>query len=35
MPYKTEIFGPVLGFMPVDTIEGTIEFVNTGSFVNI
>ena len=33
--FKTEIFGPVLGLMHVDTIEEAIELVNTGSYGNM
>lgn len=31
---KTEIFGPVLSLMQVDTVDDAIELVNTGSFGN-
>ena len=33
--FKTEIFGPVLGLMHVDTIEDAIELVNTGDYGNM
>jgi malonate-semialdehyde dehydrogenase (acetylating)/methylmalonate-semialdehyde dehydrogenase len=33
--FKTEIFGPVLGLMHVDTIEDAIELVNTGNYGNM
>jgi malonate-semialdehyde dehydrogenase (acetylating) / methylmalonate-semialdehyde dehydrogenase len=33
--FKTEIFGPVLGLMPVDTIEQAIELVNSGEYGNM
>ncbi|MCH8094864.1 MAG: CoA-acylating methylmalonate-semialdehyde dehydrogenase [Chloroflexi bacterium] len=33
--FKTEIFGPVLGLMHVDTIEEAIELVNTGAYGNM
>ena len=33
--FKTEIFGPVLGLMQVDTIEDAIELVNTGHYGNM
>jgi len=33
--FKTEVFGPVLGLMHVDTIEDAIELVNTGSYGNM
>jgi malonate-semialdehyde dehydrogenase (acetylating)/methylmalonate-semialdehyde dehydrogenase len=31
---RTEIFGPVLGLMHVDTVERAIELVNTGAYGN-
>ncbi len=31
---KTEIFGPVLSLMHVDTVEGAIELVNSGQYGN-
>ena len=33
--FKTEIFGPVLGLMHVDTIEDAIELVNSGDYSNM
>lgn len=33
--FKTEIFGPVLGLMPVDTIEEAIDLVNSGTYGNM
>lgn len=33
--FKTEIFGPVLGLMHVDTIEDAIELVNSGEYGNM
>ncbi|MFQ5944349.1 MAG: aldehyde dehydrogenase family protein, partial [Anaerolineales bacterium] len=33
--FKTEIFGPVLGLMHVDSIEDAIELVNTGDYGNM
>ena len=33
--FKTEIFGPVLGLMRVDTIEDAIELVNSGDYGNM
>jgi malonate-semialdehyde dehydrogenase (acetylating) / methylmalonate-semialdehyde dehydrogenase len=33
--FKTEIFGPVLGLMPVETIEQAIELVNSGEYGNM
>ena len=33
--FKTEIFGPVLGLMDVDTIEDAIELVNSGVYGNM
>jgi malonate-semialdehyde dehydrogenase (acetylating)/methylmalonate-semialdehyde dehydrogenase len=33
--FKTEIFGPVLGLMHVDTIDDAIELVNTGEYGNM
>ncbi len=32
---RTEIFGPVLGLMHVDTVEDAIDFVNSGSYGNM
>jgi malonate-semialdehyde dehydrogenase (acetylating) / methylmalonate-semialdehyde dehydrogenase len=32
---RTEIFGPVLGLMHVDTVEEAIAFVNTGAYGNM
>ena len=32
---RTEIFGPVLGLMHVDTVEGAIDLVNSGSYGNM
>lgn len=32
---KTEIFGPVLGLMQVDTVEQAIELVNRGRYGNM
>ena len=33
--FRTEIFGPVLGLMHVDTIDQAIELVNTGGYGNM
>jgi len=33
--FKTEIFGPVLGLMPVDSVEAAIELVNSGAYGNM
>lgn len=33
--FKTEIFGPVLGTMHVDTVEDAIQLVNTGDYGNM
>jgi malonate-semialdehyde dehydrogenase (acetylating) / methylmalonate-semialdehyde dehydrogenase len=33
--FKTEIFGPVLGLMPVETIEQAVELVNSGEYGNM
>ena len=33
--FKTEIFGPVLGLLQVDTIDEAIELVNTGHYGNM
>ncbi|HEX9680534.1 MAG TPA: aldehyde dehydrogenase family protein, partial [Anaerolineales bacterium] len=33
--FKTEIFGPVLGLMHVDTVEQAIELVNRGEYGNM
>ena len=32
---RTEIFGPVLGIIRVDTVEDAIAFVNSGDFGNM
>ncbi len=32
---KTEVFGPVLGMMHVDTVEEAIRFVNSGEYGNM
>jgi malonate-semialdehyde dehydrogenase (acetylating)/methylmalonate-semialdehyde dehydrogenase len=32
---KTEIFGPVLGLIHVDTIEDAVEMVNSGTYGNM
>ena len=33
--FKTEIFGPVLGLMNVDSVEQAIDLVNTGDYGNM
>jgi malonate-semialdehyde dehydrogenase (acetylating) / methylmalonate-semialdehyde dehydrogenase len=32
---RTEIFGPVLGLLPVNTVDEAIAFVNTGAYGNM
>jgi malonate-semialdehyde dehydrogenase (acetylating)/methylmalonate-semialdehyde dehydrogenase len=33
--FRTEIFGPVMGLMQVETLDGAIELVNSGSYGNM
>lgn len=33
--FKTEIFGPVLGLIPVDTVDEAIDLVNKGEYGNM
>jgi malonate-semialdehyde dehydrogenase (acetylating) / methylmalonate-semialdehyde dehydrogenase len=32
---RTEVFGPVLGMMQVDTVQEAIQFVNSGKYGNM